>query len=336
MNPAHRVLLVEHLDAVGSSVADMRPRAQLLRELGAEVRSIAISSEDDDDLQYGSHERKHAGIEQFDEERGGEAVRRAAEGWGADAIVWASATPGGGQPARSLSPRTPALWWPTGWSPARDAGPLASIASELDPGDACVTEPERARGPRLSLWDGPYALVASPLRAADAEHLFDGFARAADQRDEVDLVVLEHPDAELEELARSAGIVQRVHFVGRAPREAESAWLNHARLAFVALHRPLSAGLVMRALTAGCPLLPVGSAAECVNAWLRGHGVSWAKPGRSRLAWDTVAAAFARTPAVETAIARGRARAAAGPSEALAAKFAPAFAGLGARRRRAA
>jgi hypothetical protein len=71
-------------------------------------------------------------------------------------------------------------------------------------------EAERSRGPRLSLWDGPYALVASPLRAADLAAVIDGFARAEDQRDEVDLVVLDDPDPEFEALARTAGIVQRV------------------------------------------------------------------------------------------------------------------------------
>src|SRR5262249_8371676 len=136
---------------------------------------------------------------------------------------------------------------------------------------------ERVKGARLSLWDGPYALVASPLRAADLGHLFDGFARAADRRDEVDLVVLDHPDAELEALARSAGIAQRVHFVGPAPREAERAWLQHARLAFVGLLRPLGAGLALRALALGCPLLPVGAAAEPVRAWLAARGAAWAK-----------------------------------------------------------
>ena len=152
--------------------------------------------------------------------------------------------------------------------------------------------------------------------------MFDGFARATDQRDEVDLVLLDDPDAELEALARTAGIGQRVHFVGRAPREAECAWLQHARVAFVSLLRPLSAGLVMRALAAGCPLLPVGAASEPVSEWLREQGAAWSKPGRARLGWDTIAAALARTPAVETAVARGRAHASALNGATLASRFA--------------
>ena len=331
-----RILLVEHLDATGSSASDLRPRAQLLRDLGLEVRLMAISSDADHDLQHGTSERRQPGIEHLDEPRGGECVRRAAESWKADAVVWASAAPGGGEGARSLSPRMPAYWWPTGWSASRGAGTLPALEGGLSPGEACVLDGERPRGPRLSLWDGPYALVASPMRPADAEHLFDGFARAADQRDELDLVVLDHPDTELEALARTAGIVQRVHFVGRAPREAECAWLMHARVAFVSLLRPLSAGLVTRALASGCPLLPVGASVEPVNDWLRDVGATWAKPGRARLGWDTVAAALARTPMVEAAIARGRAYATQTNTATLGARLGPLFAGRFSRQQRAA
>ena len=327
-----RILLVEHLDAVGSSLTDLKPRAQVLRTMGFEVRLAALAADGDGDLQHGSSERRQTGIERFDEQRGTELVRRAAESWSADGIVWASSAPGGGEAARALGQRTPAWWWPSGWATARTPGPLPRLAPELDPGDACVLESERPKSARLSLWDGPYALVASPLKAADAEHLFDGFARAADRRDEIDLVVLDHPEPELETLARSAGITQRVHFVGPAPREAEHAWLQHARMTFVTLQRPLSAGLVLRALAAGCPLLPVGHAAEPVRQWLASQGVVWAKPDRARLAWDTVAAAMARTPAVETAIVRGRACAADCTGASLVTRFAPMLGALTARR----
>ncbi len=329
MNSNARILLVEHLDAIGASLSDLRPRAQVLRHLGAEVRMMALTSEADHDLQHGTAERRQPDIERLDETGGAEAVRHAAAAWSATAIVWASATPGGGDVAGTLGPRTPAFWWPSGWSAVRTVGSLPALAPGLTPGEACVVDGERPRGPRLSLWDGPYALAASPLRPADAEHLFDGFSRASEQRDEVDLVVLDDPDAALEALARTAGIGQRVHFVGRAPREAECAWLQHARVAFVSLQRPLAAGLVMRALAAGCPLLPVGGASEPVSEWLREQGASWSKPGRARLGWDTVAAALGRTPAVETAVARGRARAGELNAAVLATRFAGALAGTG-------
>jgi len=296
----------------------------------------ALAPDGEGDLQHGSAEREQNGIERLDERRGAEMVRRAAEAGRADGVIWASASAGGGEAARALSLRLPAWWWPTGWAVARAPGPLPMLAAELEPCDACVIESERPKGARLSLWDGPYALAASPLRPADADHLFDGFARASDRRDEVDLVVLDHPDPELESRAREAGILQRVHFVGPAPREAEQAWLQHARVAFVALQRPLAAGLVMRALGAGCPLLPVGPAAEPVRAWLGDHGAAWAKPERARLAWDSVAAALARTPAVETAVTRGRALAAACTGERLAARIGPTLGSLATRRERAA
>jgi glycosyltransferase involved in cell wall biosynthesis len=331
-----RILLVEHLDAVGSSLTDLRPRAALLRNLGFDVRMAAIAAEGEGDLQHGIAERRQSGIEHYDEASGIELVRRAMETWNVDAVVWASSAPGGGEVARELGKDRPAWWWPSGWSTSRTSGPLSRLAPELGPGDACVLDAERPKSARLSLWDGPYALVASPLKPADAEHLFDGFARAADQRDEIDLVLLDHPDPELESLARTAGISQRVHFVGPAPREAEHAWLQHARVTFVTLQRSLAAGLVLRTLAAGCPIMAVGQAAEPVRAWLGSQGLTWGKPERSRLAWDTVAEALARTPAVETAIARGRTCAADCAGGSLAARIGPLLGGREGRRDRAA
>ena len=102
------------------------------------------------------------------------------------------------------------------------------------------------------------------------------------------------------------------------------------------LQRPLAAGLVMRTLAGGCPLMAVGQAAEPVRTWLGIQGITWGKPDRSRLAWDTVDEALARTPAVEAAIARGRACAAACTGHALAARFGPLLGGLETRRDRAA
>jgi len=338
-----RILLVEHLDAVGSSLTDLRPRARVLREMGFDVRMAALAAGGDGDLQHGSAERRQNGIERYDEQRETELVRRAAESFSVDAIVWASSSPGGGEAARALAERTPAWWWPSGWTPVRGTGPLRRLAPELDPGDACVVDGERPKSARLSLWDGPYALIASPLKATDAALLFESFARATEQRDELDLVVLEHPDPELESAARAAGIVQRMHFVGPAPREAEQAWLQHARVTFVGLHRPLAAGLVLRTLAAGCPLLPVGHTAEPVRAWLAAQGASWdkswdksGKTERGRIAWETIAAALSRTPAVETAVARGRACAADGAGSSLVARFAPMLGAIAGRREHAA
>lgn len=336
MDRPHRLLLVEQLDAIGASRSDVRPRAQALRRSGLDIRTLAIAHEDDDDLQHGCAERPQPGLDCLAPEEALEGVRHAAQEWRADGIVWVSAATGGGALARSLGRRWPAWWWPSGWSAARETGPLAAVAPGLDPGDAVVADVERARASRLSLWDGPYALAATPVGPAEAEALFDAFARAADQRDEVDLVILDRHDAELESRARAAGLQQRVHFVGRAPREAESAWLQNARVTFVTLAEPLSAGLVRRALGAGCPLLPVGHAAEPVADWLRGHGVSWSRPELARLAWDAVSAALHRTPAAETAIQRGRSLAAHGSSAEVIAGLHAALAGGAGGRERAA
>ena len=327
MASSSRLLLVEQLDAIGASLADLRPRAQVLRRAGFDARLVAIATEGDDDLQHGTTERPQPGIDRLDERGATERVRQAAEAMRADAIVWASATPGGGERGRALATRWPSWWWPSGWSGTTSASTLPSLLGDADPGDACVIEGERPRTGRLSLWDGPYALVATPLLADDAEQLFEEFAEASDGRDEVDLVLLAHPDPDVESAARDAGILQRVHFVGRAPLEAEGAWVQHARVAFVALQRPLSAGLVLRALAAGCPVLPVGAAADPVASWLRAHGASWTRGGASRPGFEAIAAALERKPAVETAVARGRALAASRNVDALGASFASAFHG---------
>jgi hypothetical protein len=298
---------VEQLDAVGASLADLRPRAQVLRAAGFDVSMVAIATDGDDDLQHGTTERPQPGIERLDAADATARVRSIAQTMHADGLVWASAAPGGGARARELAAQWPSWWWPSGWSASTRAAGLPAIAGDGDPGEACVIEGERPRTGRLSLWDGPYALIATPLRVNEARAFFTAFASASQGRDEVDLVVLDHPDEELEDTARDAGVLQRVHFVGCAPLEAEAAWLQHARAAFVALERPLSAGLVLRALAAGCPLLPVGRAAKPVGEWLRTHGASFEHAESETTGRDPIAAALERKPAVETAVARGRA-----------------------------
>jgi hypothetical protein len=338
-----RLLLVEQLDAVGASLADLRPRAQVLRTAGFDVRTVAIAAGADDDLQHGTTERPQPGIERLEADDAVPSLRRIAETMRADAIVWASAAPGGGERAQALAGTWASWWWPAGWSPARgthakrgSGAPLPPVTGDADPGDCCIVDGGSGRPGRLSLWDGPYALVATPLPAGEARALFTAFARATNGRDEVDLVVLDHPDAALEAEARDAGIPQRVHFVGRAPLEAEGAWLQHARAAFAALERPLAAGLVLRALAAGCPLLPIGRAATPVADWLREHGAGWVKPESARTGRDAIAAALERKPAVETAVARGRALAQRRNVEALVAAVAATLGEVRPERRRAA
>ncbi|MCE9628120.1 MAG: hypothetical protein K8R56_09415, partial [Candidatus Eisenbacteria bacterium] len=133
MNPNPRILMVEHLDATGSSASDLRARAQVLKSLGAEVRMMALTSEAaDTDLQHGTAERRVPGIERLEEERGGDVVRKAASQWKADAVVWVSAAPGGGDAAGWLGARMTAYWWPSGWSAVRGAGSLPALAPGLE------------------------------------------------------------------------------------------------------------------------------------------------------------------------------------------------------------
>lgn len=341
MGSHSRLLLVEQLDAVGASLADLRPRGQVLRAAGFEVRTVAIATDGNDDLQHGTTERPQPGIERLEADDAVPQLRVIAETMRADGIVWASAAPGGGERARALADTWASWWWPTGWSArsthaTRGTTPLPPVTGDADPGDACIVEGVAARPGRLSLWDGPYALVATPVATGEARALFDAFAVATDGRDDVDLVVLDHPDPRLEAEARDAGISQRVHFVGRAPLEAEGAWLQNARAAFATLERPLAAGLVLRALAAGCPLLPVGRAAGPVADWLRGHGASWVKPGSARTGRDAIAAALERKPAVEAAVTRGRALAQRRTVESLVAAVSASLAGVRSERRRAA
>ena len=193
----------------------------------------------------------------------------------ADVVLWAGAAPGGGSAARALPERTPALWWPTGHAGARqERGPLAALAESLAPIAGCAVAEDGERR-RLSLWDGPYVLVPAPSSPGTAAAMIGAFARAAAGRDEVDLVVLDHPEPALESLARRAGVAQRIHFVGPTPREAEHAWLAAAAVVLLPGDTAISGGLVLRALACGCLLQPVGEAAAPLAAWLRGHALSW-------------------------------------------------------------
>ena len=167
MTTTRRILLVEHLDAIGSSLTDLKPRAQVLRGMGFDVRMAAIAAEGDGDLQHGNAERRQNGIEHYDEARGTDLVRRAIESWDADGVVWASSSPGGGEAARALGTQTPAWWWPSGWSTSRANGPLPRLAPELDPGDASVMEGERPKSAQsASVNIGPVPVKSKKRRSS--------------------------------------------------------------------------------------------------------------------------------------------------------------------------
>ncbi len=335
MHAPTRVLLVEHLDAIGAAPADARLRTHALRAAGYAVEGLVVGSERADDLLFPLQERRvGTGFDVLESSTAGLAqLRSRVSASRAGLVLWASATPGGGDAARVLPGDRPARWWPTGFAPERMlAGPLAPLDASFAPlaGGALPDDDERRR---LSLWDGPYALVVAPPAAATAAALIEAFAEATTDREETDLVVLDHPAPALEALARRTGVAQRVHFVGPAPREAEYAWLGSAALALVPGDQPLAGGLLLRALAAGCPLLPVGEAARPLGAWLAAQGLAWRASGTSVSA--AIEAALEREAAVADASARGRELARAHGPQALTARLAAVLDGGAAERRAA-
>jgi hypothetical protein len=266
---ARRVLLIEHLDATGAAAADARQHAAALRAAGYEVEGLVLDGQRRVDLLFPARDRSTGAGFDFLAHDGSGTLAARVRASRAPLVLWASAAPGGGEAARTLPAGTNALWWPTGHAPSSAAtGPLLSLDAGLAPVGGSLGVDELPARRRLSLWDGPFVLVPSLPAARTAEAIVDAFASEADGVDEVDLVVLDHPDPGMERLARRAGVAQRVHFVGPAPREAEHAWLGTAVLALVGGDAALSGGLVLRALASGCPLLPAGEAAAPIADWL--------------------------------------------------------------------
>jgi hypothetical protein len=327
-----RVLLIEHLDAVGAAAVDARPHAAALRAAGFEVEGVVLEGEGGGELLFASGDRGPGpGFDRIGLDELAARVRASR----ASTVLWASAARGGGVPARTLPPGTHASWWPTGHAPETLAsGPLPVLEPMLPPlGGSLLSGDEQPRR-RLSLWDGPFALVpVLPAARAGAE-LLDAFARVVDGGEEADLVVLAHPDAGFEQMARRACVGQRVHFVGPAPREAEHAWLGTAVVALVSGDAPLSGGLLLRALDAGCPLLPVGEAAAPIRHWLDRHALAWTGDDDGVAA--RLGAALDRDPAVLAARECGRQVAATQTQAALAATLGAALHAAEARARRAA
>jgi len=275
---ATRILLIEHLDAIGSAPADARLRAAALRSGQFTVEGLVLGGDRHDDLLFPLHERRvGTGFDVLDAGPAGlAALTRRVRTSRADLVLWASTTPGGGAAARALPECTRAAWWPAGHAdPRAEAGPLAPLDDALGAvaGCAVVSDAERRL---LPLWDGPYVLVPAPPSAATAGAMMSAFASAAEGRDEVDLVVLDHPGAALSALARRAGMAQRVHFVGPSPREAEYAWLGAASMVLLPGDAAVAGGFMLRALAAGCLLQPVGAAAAPLATWLREQGLACA------------------------------------------------------------
>jgi glycosyltransferase involved in cell wall biosynthesis len=303
-----RVLLVEHLDAVGAAPADARLHAAALRAAHFTVEGLVLDGDRRDDLLFPMHERRvGTGYDVLDAGPGGlEALARRVRTSRADMVLWASTAPGGGEAARALPDGLRAAWWPTGHAPSHVAsGPLPALDASWAPleGSAVADDGQRRR---LSLWDGPYVLVPAPVAAASAPALVAAFAEAASGRDEVDLVVLDHPEPALEALARRAGIAQRVHFVGPAPRDAELAWLHSAAIVIVCGDAPVSGGLVLRALAGGSLVRTSGAGAAPIADWLAARELAWGSPARGGSLADAIDAALERDAATHAARERAR------------------------------
>lgn len=284
-----RILLVETLEAAGAAAHDTRTRARALRAAGFEPRCAIVASLDDDLL------HPVPAIADLMRVRMDGAARATLEAWatdaGADAALVASALPGGGEVGAWIAERfgARAWWWPSGLAAPPAGGALPVLpwdagtppAGEPWPG-ACaglaaslVGDARIARG-QLPLWDGDYLLVPAPFAGAAGEAAIDAFATLCESHDGLDLVVLADPQPAFERIARARGVGFRVHFAGRAPRDAELAWLGAAVAALVAGDAPLSGGLVLRALARGCRLLaaPGATGAAALEAWLASHGLA--------------------------------------------------------------
>jgi len=160
------------------------------------------------------------------------------------------------------------------------------------------------------------------------------FAALSARASGLDLVVLAEPQPAFEREARARGIGTRVHFVGPAPRDAEWAWWAHASGAVLAGGGPISGGLVLRGLAAGCPMTAAGREGPCsiLGRWLAGHGCTpWASASGAD-ATDlaaTLARMLERGTHGSEAVARGRALAAGQDRKGLAPRLAAVLPMLG-------
>ncbi|MFN8586460.1 MAG: hypothetical protein U0704_01570 [Candidatus Eisenbacteria bacterium] len=324
-----RVLLVEHVDATGAAPADARARAVACRAAGVATEVLVLDGRPSEDPLFPVHAAPSGTtIDVFGDDAAGRARLAArVRASRADLVLWASAAPGGGPRAAEVIGARPARWWASGHPGERaTAGALPALDPAFAPAGGSAWDAERVPRGRLALWDGPFALVPTRPGIASARLLFDAFAQACRDREELDLVVLDHPRPELEALARAAGIGLRVHFVGPAPREAEHAWLAMARAALVAGEAPLSGGMLLRALGAGLPVLALGPAARAIGEWLAAGGAGPAAHLTAEALGDARRRARPRV-AQSPWRARARVAAAAHRPDALAARLAAAFGG---------
>jgi len=308
------ILLIESLDAVGSSADDARARLSALNQAGFTAHALVVAAGRSPTARPGESGRQTQWIEGH---AALAAAARTSQARAPHALALVASGPiEAGALARALPPGLEARWWPTALAAANSA-PGAFAAGVLRPSPPALTLDalegaiaEPARGGRSHpLWDGDYVLAPVPLAAPSGTAVLEAFARAARERSALDLVVLADPQPEFERLAQALGIGVRVHFAGPAPGPAEASWLRAAAAVLLPAEATLAASLVLRVLDAGA--LPVvvggGAPADILRRWLsaRGCAAGAGAPGTWGAA-ESLGWVLDRGSAVETAIARGR------------------------------
>jgi hypothetical protein len=150
------------------------------------------------------------------------------------------------------------------------------------------------------------------------------FASLADEWSELDLVTWSHPPGAGEARASESGSGGRVHHVGPPSRMAEWAWWSQARTVVLTGCGALSGGLVLRALSAGCPLLFVGGSAPFARLAeeLMEQGCAWHVTADERVVAAELSRLLDHGPDVAAAVERGRMLAARHDRSALATRIA--------------
>ena len=322
-----RILLVDDLDAAGAEIGDTRARVQALRAAGATVRAVAIAR--GPLHEPGARVERRTRASRRNPATSPQAIARlrsGTEGWAAlgalaregrfDLAVVASAVEDGGRLGRALPRGLETRWLRTGfaaehgWFERLRAGGGEGGPPNVPALSGSALDDEQRRPGQLPLWDGEFVLAPAPLGGKAGEALLEGFAALTRAHDQVDLVVLAHPQPAWERTARSRGIGTRVHFVGPAPRQAEWGWWSQASAGVPAGPDPLSGGLLLRALAAGCPLVAIGldPVPAALGAWLEAAGLTLGP--RDEAVAASLGRALRRDAAVDEAVARGRAVAA--------------------------
>jgi hypothetical protein len=286
---APAVLLIELLDAVGAHEADAALRLRTLRAAGLAARTLVLDT----------HEAPA-----WREVAARVVAERPSAVWIAGSSrSWAAFQP-------ELPAGLPRVWWPTvvpdsGGEPPACDGTQAQVVGLETPVPALDSAPvrdSRDRAP-VALWDGEFVLVPGPLEGGEGDTLLKAFATASAERPELELVVLAEPEAQLAAAARALGLAWRVHFAGPAPREAEHTWLATAAAVLLPTSQPVSAGLVLRTLAVGTPLVvdTTGAGTPALRCWLEARAMPVSHPPD-----EALEAVLARESWVREACARGR------------------------------